>query len=235
MTDNEAHGFRRIGSLIPSNSPLPQNAGSMPERRSNASGITGSRSPGSKGANAIGARHGATGAVARPDLTRDDWERDPRETTAALVALLPLSVRQQLRAHYEDRVDPEFGWDGEVAGYSIKDAIAEDAQAEARALIEPAIRPIEDEQVWSELGRLRASCKARPETLEEQSLVWRVLAEECAEYPADVVVHVLRAWARRETFTPSLAELRARLQRASRSRLSLVTAVSNPTSIKRSA
>jgi len=234
MRDSEDRGFRQIGTPIPSNSPLPKIAGLTQRRQPSASATIGSRLPAPTGASAIGERPGATGAVARPNPTQD-WERDPRETTAGLVASLPPRIASLLRARYEDRVDLEFGWDGEVAGYDLNSEADKGLCGDALRLIELFVEPLGDQRIVAEIARLRVSCKARAEVEDDMTLAMRVLAEECAEYPADVVMHVLRSWAKREVFTPSLAELRARLQRASRSRQSLMTALSNPSPSRKSA
>jgi hypothetical protein len=155
----------------------------------------------------IGLRDSGHGALerrkAKPDLA------DPHQRTAALVASLSPLVRSSLRAHYDDRVDPEYDWDGDIiVAYDRADPeaqIDEGARAEALAVILPWLEPAADRQIVVEVSRLRASCKVRAEHQDGITLVMRVLAEECADYPADVVAWVLQQWANRETFTPALA------------------------------
>lgn len=141
-------------------------------------------------------------------------------------------MRCSLRARYDDRIDL-YGWDGEIVGYRLlPETMLDMAERQLAAdLVQAALRPLDDPGIVTELARLRASCKTRAQDQQEVTLTLRVLAEECAEYPADVVVYVLRNWARRETFTPSLAELRDQLQRAARSRLSLAQALKSPVEV----
>jgi hypothetical protein len=126
---------------------------------------------------------------------------------------------------YDDRSDPEYGWDGELVGYRAIGPLDATACAMAADMIDPWLKPLDRAQIGVELTRLKVGCKTRPEEQEFKRLWLEVMHEECAKYPADVVTHVLRSWQQRETFTPSLAEMRDGLQRCARSRRSLATAL----------
>jgi hypothetical protein len=120
-------------------------------------------------------------------------------------------------------IDPEYGYDCETIGYELSLHLATQAEIEtARMLVERCMEPAADQVIKGELARLRASTKSR-EIDDDLVLVFQVMAEECASYPADVVVWALRGWARAETFYPSLAEIRDRLQRGARRRQSLLS------------
>jgi hypothetical protein len=119
----------------------------------------------------------------------------------------------------------EYGWDGELIGYRATEPLDPAASAAAAVMIEPWLKPLTRELIGVELTRLKVVCKTRPEEQEFKRLWLEVMHEECAKYPADVVTHVLRAWQQRETFTPSLAEMRDGLQRCARSRRSLARAL----------
>jgi hypothetical protein len=224
MHDRADHGWQKAGDLDLPKPPMPVNAGSTLMSSSSSSMTGGSPQLVNGPPSSIGPQPGGHGAVARrkakPDLA------DPHQRTAALVASLSPLVRSSLRVRYEDRIDPEYGWDGEVVGYESGDIeVDERARAQALTILRPWLEPLADREIVAQVARLRASCKVRAEHQDDITLVMRVLAEECADYPADVVVWVLRRWANRERFTPSLAELRDELQRGARARRSLTVAL----------
>lgn len=223
MQQREDRGWQKAGGLDLPKPGLPPSSGSTRMSSSTSSTTTGSPRPANGQQSVIGLRPGGHGVVAKP--IPGGKLRDPAETTAAIVASLPPPVQRSLLARYEDRVDDEYGWDGGVIGYGLLAPLAELPRDEALKIVTLWMEPLRDHAIFSEIVRLRASCKARPEEFNDQTMVLRVLAEECAEYPADIVIWVLRQWARREVFTPTLAELRDDLQRAARSRRGLAAAL----------
>jgi len=226
----EERGWKRSGGLTPMTSNSPQDLALIPSGPPINSAITGSPSRAPRGESATGLRLGAIGAVAKRKAAGEIV--DPEETTAALLAALPQASRCLLLVHCVERIDAKFGWDGEVAYRRRCDEegrmlpLADADRSEALALIAPYLKRAQDHTIVTELVRLRNSCKTRPEEQNDATLTMRILAEECAEYPADVAVWAIREWAKREVFTPSLAELRDGLQRAARTRKSLVRALS---------
>lgn len=129
---------------------------------------------------------------------------------------------------YRDRIDPVYGFDTEFLGYRLDGAVPAGDLALARQMIGQHLCSSEEGLIKRELARLRVSTKARAETDDDLAMGFQVLAEECAEYPPDVVVWALRGWARMETFYPSLAEIRDRLQRGVARRRSMMNAVDRP-------
>jgi hypothetical protein len=81
-------------------------------------------------------------------------------------------------------------------------------------------RPSRAELV-QEVTRCLAVTVARERDQADLKAMLAVMAEELAEFPADVLRAELSAWARREKWWPTLSELRDRCQRAMRLRRSL--------------
>jgi hypothetical protein len=131
-----------------------------------------------------------------------------------------------LRPLWNDRIDPVYGFDSEFVGYDIDaDRVRAPDLMQARQLVGQHLRGAPEAIVKRELARLRVATKARNESDDDLAMGFQVLAEECADYPPDVVVWALRGWARMEIFYPSLAEIRDRLQRGARKRRALMAAL----------
>jgi hypothetical protein len=162
-------------------------------------------------------RPGAPGSITRHDLSLSEALRtnDPEAVDRAILASLPPSVASTLKPTYREYIDPKYGFDCEFTGYAMPpDVIVPIGDlVKAASLVERHLRPAPEPLIKQELARLRVSTKARAESDDDLAMGFQVLAEECSEYPADVVVWALRSWARMETFYPSLAEIRERLQR----------------------
>ncbi len=121
-----------------------------------------------------------------------------------------------------------YGYDFEVLAYRFDEPNASDQEINAAVVIvERFMRPAPEGTIKQELARLRVSTKARADDEGNTAMGFQVFAEECAGYPEDVVIWALRSWARIETFYPSLAEIRDRLQRGVRRRQSLLRALRN--------
>jgi hypothetical protein len=122
-----------------------------------------------------------------------------------------------------------YGFDCELTGYVCRwpaEGCPDSDKREARMLVESYLAKAPGQLVKQELARLRVSTKSRHETDDDLAMGFQVLGEECAKYPPDVVVWALRGWAQMETFYPSLAEIRDRLQRGVKRRKSLMEAIS---------
>lgn len=122
-------------------------------------------------------------------------------------------------------MDPVYGYDCEFAGYALVDSIPALDRQRALGAVSEALAPAAAAFVRQELARLRASTKARPEEADDLAMRFQVLADECGNYPSDVVRHALRGWANREVFFPALADIREELQRASRRRRALLECI----------
>ena len=127
-----------------------------------------------------------------------------------------------MRERTRDFIDPVYGFDTEFLGYSLAAAVMHRDLTTARNSVEVACTPAKASFVRMELARLRASTKSRVQPGDDLAMILQVLAEECQDYPSDVVQHALRGWAKREMWFPSLAELRAELQRHGKRRLALL-------------
>ena len=121
----------------------------------------------------------------------------------------------------QEWIDPVHGYCCDIVGYEFNHAVPHDALEDARRQVNAACAPASETMLGRELARLRVSTKSRDLDETELALTLQVLAEEAAEWPADVAVAAMRRWAKRETFFPSLAELRAEMQAMGRRRLAL--------------
>lgn len=151
--------------------------------------------------------------------------RDPAMVDRAIVASLPPSIASALVPVHRDRIDPVYGFDSELVGYRLEGEVPAADVMQARQIVGRCLAPADEPLIKRELARLRASTKARAEADDDLAMGFQVLAEECSEYPPDVVVWAMRGWARMETFYPSLAEIRDRLQRAARRRQAMLKAL----------
>ena len=142
---------------------------------------------------------------------------DPDGTDRAIVKSLPRSVASILH--------PILSGDCHRVGYCLDGEAPMGDLRSAREVVAGHLRPAPAAVIRQELARLRASTKARDEGDDDLAMRLQVLAEVCAEWPADVVVAALRGWAKAETFFPSLAEIRDALQRNGRPRQSMLRAI----------
>lgn len=220
---DEDRDWRTIGSLTTTLAPSANAAASSSPASRRDTGITGWPSRGSVASSAIGPPSGATGAVAKPMLPALLQGRDPEATDRSIVASLPPSIRSDLRPVTEETVDPTYGWDASLVRYEVP-ASSSPAWWQAREIVAAAIMPADVQTIRLELARLRVSTKARDMPTGDLAMTLQVLAEECAEWPPDIVRAACRRWARREVWFPSLAELRDELQRVGRRRRLLAKA-----------
>lgn len=222
----EERGFAPRGSLTEriAGSLLP--LGSTPSASASTSATTGLPAPVRKASSSIGRPRGATGVAVRRSVSELLDGSDPQATDQALLAGLRRLIGESMRPLERERIDPVYGYEVEVVGYRWEATPLEPALTAARELIVQATVPMAPAQLKGEIARLKASTKARAEQADEVTLTMAVLAEECALWPADVVRSALRGYARRETWFPSLAELRDQLQRHGRNRRLLAQAMS---------
>lgn len=225
-------GFRQIGSLateaLPSLSPRDETMPGSVER-ARAAEIT--TSPRETSLPTLTRRGGPGSETPRALTLAEAAQRnDPQALDQAIVRSLPPSVASGLTANHRDFIDPVYGFDSEFVGYSLpREGVVSAELMQARQLVGQHLRPAAGSLIKQELARLRVSTKARPQSADDMVMGFQVLAEECSEYPADVVVWALRGWAGSEVFYPSLAEIRDRLQRGARRRKALMTALSRET------
>jgi hypothetical protein len=224
MGEDEARGFQPIGSLIQPIVRSPQNLRSTLDRSLTNSATTGTPSPAAKRPVSIGTRHSATPVASTPrDITAAMASSDPERTDSLLLASLPQSVAHSLMPTMTTWSDPEYGFCYEVTGYLLADPQPPRADLEAaRLLAAPAMTPAPRKAIATELARLAALTKSRADREDDQTLRFAAFGEELAEFPQDVIGAALRKIARRQTFFPSLAEVRDQCQREFRHRKLLV-------------
>jgi hypothetical protein len=132
---------------------------------------------------------------------------DPEATDTILQATCEQLLGQSFVSREREKIDPVYGWDSELIGYSLKRPVSASAMEAARALASAALEPMPQPEIVKELARLRAVTKSRAETETDHEATYLVLAEELAEYPPDVIRTAFRQIARRAAFFPSLSEM----------------------------
>jgi hypothetical protein len=113
-----------------------------------------------------------------------------------------------------------YGFDAVTIGWELSGAVVPAELMEGMRLVGSAMQSAPAEVIADELVRLRLMTKSGVIPAGYAEAMLTILTEEIAGYPEDIIVDACRRWARRETFWPSLAELRAELDRvANRRRL----------------
>jgi hypothetical protein len=213
---SEDHGCQPIGNLAQQIALSLKPVDSIRMNSPTSSGTTGVPSPAARRPSSTGRQLTATVAAGH------DHQVTPEEVDAALLASLKPSVAFALQETTREFVDPVYGYDCEFTGYTITDAVPyRDLQTDT-VTVENALAPADAKFVRMELARLRASTKAREQPGDDLAMILQVFAEECQNYPPDVVRHALRSWAKREVFFPALAEIRDELQRHAKRRRALL-------------
>lgn len=216
-----------IGDLTRKAVSSPQALAETFNKWSPSSSTTGSRSLAQRDSSSTGRQPSATDAGRSLTVPEAMQTNDPEAVDQAILASLPPSVASTLRPTYREYIDPKYGYSEEFTGYHVPANVLVPRQDinTAKALVEQHLRPAPSPLIKQELARLRVSTKSRAESDDDLAMGFQVLAEECSEYPADVVVWALRSWARMETFYPSLAEIRERLQRGVQRRRAMAKAL----------
>jgi len=225
MSD-EAQGLRPIGNLIPKIASMPSAEASTPMMSPSASETSGTPRPALTPVSATGTRHGELGAATRLPavLAAPMAGSDPLKTDAALRATCEQQLGQPLVLRTREFFGPH-GYDYETLGYDLARPVEVERLHAAQQLVAAALRPTPPMVVIEELARLRRLTKSRAEDETDREATYVALAEELSEFPPDVVRGALRKIARRETFFPSLAELRDQCQRDFRKRRLIARAV----------
>ena len=213
MGENRHRGFRSIGSLTQPIVNSPESLVSTLERSQTSSATTGRPSPAARPPASIGTPPSATpAAITPPGLVATG--ADAELTDRLLLASLPPSVARSLTPTMRTWDDPVHGFDYQITGYSLAEPLPSPADIDtARQMVEAAMQPAPAKSVAAELARLAAVTKSRADPEDDQTLRFAAFREELAEFPRDVITTALRKIARRETFFPSLAEIRDQCQR----------------------
>jgi pimeloyl-ACP methyl ester carboxylesterase len=226
MSDDDRQGFQSIGNLTEPIVISPENLGSTLARSLPSSETIGPRSPAVKPPALIGTRRSAMPAASTPaGIAAAMASSDPESIDKLVLASLPPSVAHSLRPETREWHDPESGYDFEITGYSWREPLPSGADLDAaQALVAAGMVRAPAKIVMAELLRLAAVTKSRAESEEDQAFRFAAFRDELAEFPEDVIRTALRKIARRETFFPSLAELRDQCQREFRHRKLLASA-----------
>jgi hypothetical protein len=227
MSDDDLGGFQPIGSLTPLIVSSPERLASMLAKSRPSSATTGPPSLlAAERPASIGTRRSAMPAASTPaGIVAAMASHSPESIDKLIRASLPPSVAHSLMPETRTWDDPMIGFNFEITGYSWREPLPPDADLDtARALVAAAMAPAPARTVMAELLRLAAVTKSRSESEDDQAFRFAALRDELAEFPEDVVRAVARKIARRETFFPSLAELREQCHREFRHRRLLASA-----------
>ena len=111
-------------------------------------------------------------------------------------------------------------WD--LTGYQMTKEVAKQDKDTAIKMLDKALEPLPSETILQELTRLKLKTMARNMTTEELSLQLAVYTDELGQYPADIVVKVLRDWPKQSKWWPTWHELDIELEwRTNRRQLKL--------------
>jgi hypothetical protein len=185
-----------------------------------SSETTGVLSRASEGARQTGLQHGETGSERLPKIASERLQAShPKETDATLEASLASPVTSCLGR----TVDRYRNARGEFIVESRPGATApcQDRKALDRALkaYESACLPAPEKTVYAELAALKTKTKSAQADDDDLRFQMQIYAREFQKYPADVALHVIRTHANMETFWPSWAELKERLDLYAKRRL----------------
>lgn len=207
---HEDRGFRQIGSLTTPIENLRVISDSTPTTQSSSSAIIGQESQAREGLRLAGPERGVIAAEKLPSVREAFAANNPALVDKSLWASLPRSVTSALEPVTVDISTERYGYEVELVSFNVGDAPAEDLKR-ALWMVEKTLRPAPKVVVQSELARLKVTTKSRAENGEDLSLMLAAYAEYLEEYPADVMVDAMRAWARNEKWWPAWSELKESL------------------------
>lgn len=177
---------------------------------------TGLLSRASEGARSIGTAPSETVFATLPAVASERlMAAHPAEVDRALAAWLPQPVASCLRSVVIDRSTARHGFDQQFLRYEVMrlpDAAHLPDVREALRRHAAACLPAPDDRVVKELVALRVLTKARSEADADMDFTLRIYAEKLREYPADVVLSVLRTQPSQEKFWPAWQELELRME-----------------------
>lgn len=108
-----------------------------------------------------------------------------------------------------------------VTGVTVRPGVPQAAVDKALAHLESICRPCHTGLAAEELAHLRVLTVHRQRDSKEMELMAVAYTQRLAEYPSDVVIAACKAWADREEFWPSWAELKAEADKRMRGRLQI--------------
>ena len=160
-----------------------------------------------------GPRPSATASATLPAVASERLQAShPRDTDKALEASLAPTVTSCL-GEVIRRYETPGGQRVMETCFGVHSRCTDPAAAE-RALLsyERASLPAPEQALWQTLTLLKVKTKSASTTTDDIRFQMQVYARELQQYPADVALHVLKTQGDWETFWPSWAELRTRLE-----------------------
>jgi len=166
---------------------------------------------------AIGLQRGEIGA----DLQKTAAARLSVSTPAETNKSLEVALQQRYGLSKKLRAVVLIG-EPDYAMVPVRDDPNFDAAYNAVRL---AMVPAPDEMIIAALGVLEAKCKRGKETDELGKFGLKVFLSELRNYPADVVLTVLKNWGDQNVFAPSWHELKVKLDAGTQKRRDMLYAL----------
>lgn len=221
--DNDS---RTTGDLRPMTGALRKVSDSIRTKSPTPSAITGTTNPDNADARSLGAGRGGRGAVAKPDqqsrARRVLRALDLPEAAGSLVPSVDSALTLRPRS--------VIGIDGQFERTVIDRAEIRDG-ADPRELIglrrafAQLVEPAGEELATALLAELSSVTMRRAYHTEDDALTAIAFTSRLAVYPPDVAKAACEAWADREKFWPSWAELKAECDRRMCGRLAVMRAL----------
>ena len=180
---------------------------------------TGMASRASEAARPTGLQPGETGSARLPQTASDRLlASHPRDTDRALEASLTPTVTSCL-GEVKRRYTTPGGERVIDTAYGVHSRCT-DIAAARRALLsyERATVPAPEDRLYQGLTLLKVKTKSAQSRTDDIRFQMQVYGRELQQYPGDVALHVIQTQGDMETFWPSWAELRERLELYSRRR-----------------
>jgi hypothetical protein len=118
------------------------------------------------------------------------------------------AVEESLAPRVRSALNPIYSPDySELRYYRVEAELTQEEIAEAVAVIDAAHVPADRQLVTKEVTRLLLATKSRADGDDDLRLRMAIYIEELGALPADAVISGCRAWARENTWAPSLAEI----------------------------
>lgn len=227
MTEQSADGgLRPIGNLAIRivNSPDRPDSQTTTSTTSPAiSSITGSLQAVETQSNSTGRRRGEIASAKSVSVAATDPHQRDKSAEEWLRSRLSWQPNMRLVRFPDDG----HGWDGcavprPPAEWTTQ---AREEWDDARRQILRICEPCGESVVLAELAKLRVTMAHRNGSDIDQRALFAVMAEDLAEFPADVVRAACTGWRRREKWFPTPAELIDECQRLSRRRYAMRAAL----------
>lgn len=116
---------------------------------------------------------------------------------------------------YDDRIG-DHGWDGQIVGFRLPEQITDDQREAARQALgwyTASCGPLDPVSLAHELAVLRERMAHRKSDPQGWSLELDSLIDDLADYPADIVVRVIRDHRKRGVWWPRSGELVPEIER----------------------